>query len=130
MQAFIVDLTNRPGSLAAVCEALGTGGINIVGSAGATAGATGSFAFSAEDHAGAHGILDRGGWTHREVELVVVAVEHRPGTLGAAARRLADAGVNVETLFPIGMDGEKVLIAFGVGDPAAARAALGDVAVG
>lgn len=130
MQAFIVDLANRPGSLAAVCEALGAGGINIGGSAGSTAGSTGSLAFTAEDQAGAHAILEAGGWNHREVEVVVAALEHRPGTLGAAARRIADAGVNVETLFAIGMDGEKVLIAFGVSDPAAARAALGEMAAG
>ena len=130
MQAFIVDLPNRPGSLAAVCEALGAGGVNIGGTAGATAGSGGSLAFSAEDHVGARAILDAGGWTYRAVELVVAALEHRPGTLGGAARRLADAGVNVETMFATGMDGDKVLIAFGVSDAAAARAALGDLAAG
>ncbi len=128
MQAFIVDLANRPGTLADVCEALGAGGINITGTAGSVAGSGGSLAFTAEDHAGARATLNAGGWTYREVELVVAAVEHRPGTLGAAARRIADAGVNVDTMFVTGMDDGKVLIAFGVSDPAAARAALGDAA--
>ncbi len=130
MQAFIVDLANRPGSLAAVCEALGAGGINIGGTVGATAGPVGSLAFTADDHAKARGILDAHGWDYREVELVIAALEHRPGTLGAAARRMADAGVNLDTMFATGMDGGKVLIAFGVSDPVAARAALGDLAAG
>lgn len=130
MQAFIVDLANRPGSLAAVCEALGARGINISGTAGATAGEVGSLAFTADDHAGARSVLDAHGWSYREVEMVVAALEHRPGSLGAAARRMADAGVNLDTMFATGMDGDKMLIAFGVSDPAAARAALGDLAVG
>jgi hypothetical protein len=130
MQAFIVDLPNRPGSLAAVCEALGARGINISATAGATVGDVGSLAFTADDHAGARSVLDAHGWSYREVETVVAALEHRPGTLGAAARRMADAGVNLDTMFATGMEGDKVLIAFGVSDPAAARAALGDVAVG
>jgi len=130
MQAFIVDLPNRPGSLASVCEALGARGINISAAAGATAGETGSLAFTADDHAGARDVLDARGWTYREVDTVVAALEDRPGSLGAVARRMADAGVNLETVFVTGMRGDKVTFAFGVSDAAAARAALGDAAVG
>jgi hypothetical protein len=130
MQAFIVELPNRPGSLAAVCKALGASGINMIGAAGATAGEIGSLAFTADDDAGARTVLEAGGWTYRQVEVVQAALEHRPGSLGDAARRMADAGVNLETLFATGMQGDKVLIAFGVSDVAAARAALGDSAVG
>lgn len=128
MKAFIVDLTNRPGSLATVCEALGAGGVNIGGIAGAAAGSTGSFAFTADDEAGARAVLDGHEWIYREVGLVVAVLEHRPGTLADAARRIANSGVNVETMFAIGMDGAKVMIAFGVSNVAAARAALGELA--
>lgn len=130
MQAFIVDLPNRPGSLAAVCEALGAGGINISASAGATAGDGGSLAFTADDHAGARSVLEANGWRFREVEIAVAALEHHPGSLGVAARRMADAGVNIETMFVTGMDGGRVMIAFGVSDAAAARTALRELAVG
>lgn len=111
-----------------VTEALGEGGVNIGGIAGAAAGSTGSFAFTAEDEAGARSVLDAHGWIYREVGLVVATLEHRPGTLAAAARRIADAGVNVETMFAVGMDGPKVMVAFGVSDVSAARSALGDLA--
>ena len=130
VQAFIVELANQPGSLAAVCEALGTGGVNIGAAYGVAAGATGSLAFLAEDEAGARAILEARGLTYREVALVDAAIEDRPGTLAAAARRIADAGLNVETMFATGMDGDKAIFAFGVSDPAAARAALGDLAAG
>jgi len=128
MQAFIVDLPNRPGSLADVAEALGAGGINITATSATTSGSAGTVAFSADDDAGARSVLQAHGWTFREVELVVASLEHRPGSLGAAARSLADAGVNLESMFATGMDGGRVQIAFGVSDAGAARAALGDLA--
>ena len=129
MRAFIVELANRPGSLASVAEALGARGINIAGTAGATAGDRGSLALTADDEDGARSTLQANGWTFREVDVVIASLDHRPGTLGAAARRLAEAGINIETMFPAGMDGGKVQIAFGVADAASARTALGEVAV-
>jgi hypothetical protein len=130
MHAFIVDLSNLPGSLASVAEALGEHGINITGSAGATAGNVGSLALVVDDHDGARSVFAAHAWTYREVPLVTASLEHRPGSLGEAARRIADAGINVETMFPTGMDGDRVQIAFGVSDPDAARGALGELAAG
>jgi len=129
MHVFIVDLPNRPGSLAEVAEALGAEGVNITATAGIAAGPVGSLAFTADDEDGARAALDSRPWTYREAPMVVAALEHRPGTLADAARRIASAGVNLESMFVIGMDGEKVHIGFGVSDPAAARAALGDLSV-
>ena len=74
-------------------------------------------------------MLDGRGWTYRVVDTVNAALEHVPGSLGAAARRMADAGVNIETMFASGMEGNRVKFVFGVSDAGAARAALGDAAV-
>ena len=49
---------------------------------------------------------------------------HKPGGLARIARRLADAGVNIEALFPIGMEGDEVSVAIVADDPAKAREAL------
>ena len=57
--------------------------------------------------------------------LVHAKLDHRPGTLAAAARKLADAGINIELLFVSGMDGDKAEVAFGVDTPEAAQRALG-----
>jgi hypothetical protein len=128
MRAFIVDLENRPGSLAAVAEAVAAGGINIEGVAGLALGGRGAVAVITGDESGTRRALDAGSFTYREVELVSAALDNKPGTLGAAARRLADAGVNVELLTPTGMDGGKFSVAFGVDDADAARQALGELA--
>jgi hypothetical protein len=44
-----------------------------------------------------------------------------------AARRLGDAGVNIELIAPLGMDGRKVTVGFGVDKTAEARTALGEL---
>ena len=45
--------------------------------------------------------------------------------LADAARRLADAGVNIEAIFPTGMEGNRITVAFGVDNIEAAKQALG-----
>lgn len=125
MKAFIVELPNRPGSLADVCEAVAAAGQNITGVSGATAGEVGSVALTTDDMDATRAALTAHGWPFREVALVVTALEHRPGSLATAARKLADAGVNLDTMFVTGMDGGKVQVAFGVSDSAAAERALG-----
>lgn len=130
MRAFIVELQNRPGSLAATAEAIAAAGINIEGVAGLAMGSSGAVAVITGDEAGTRRALDDASFTYRDVELVTAALDNQPGTLAAATKRLADAGVNVELLTPVGMDGGKVTVAFGVADAAAARTALGDLATG
>jgi hypothetical protein len=125
MHAFIVELPNRPGSLAMVTEAVAERAINITGVAGATAGELGSVSFTTDDESGTRNALGEKGWVYREVPMVQTSLEHRPGTLAAAARKLADAGINVEVMFVSGMDGNKVQVSFGVDTPEAAQRALG-----
>jgi hypothetical protein len=124
MRAFIVSLDNRPGTLADLGEALGQRGINITGIAGSTWEGNGSAAIVTNDDSGAKAALDEAGLDYRESELVSADLEDRPGTLGEAARRLANAGVNIELILPTGMH----TVAFGVDDAAQAREALGELA--
>jgi hypothetical protein len=125
MNAFIVELPNQPGSLAMVAEAVAERGINVTGFVGATSGELGSVVFTTDDESATRNALGEKGWVYREVPIVHASLEHRPGTLAAAARKLADAGINIETAFVAGMDGDKVEVAFGVDTPEAAKRALG-----
>jgi len=78
-------------------------------------------------HTGQRVLEDRGA-DYREIELVSAELDDQPGSLGAAARRLAEKGVNIEALIPTGMQGSRVSVAFGVNDGAVAREALGELA--
>jgi hypothetical protein len=93
-----VSLPNRPGTLASAAEALGGGGINIDGSCMMLCEGVGVFHVLVEgDAAAARGALDSAGLEVRgEREVVITEIEDRPGELGRLARRVADAGVNIE----------------------------------
>jgi hypothetical protein len=128
VHAFIIELEDRPGSLADIASALGDRGINISAVAGLAWEGSGAAAIVTNDDVTARGILDERGAAYREVELVAAALEDRPGSLAEAARKLADAGINIEALVATGMQGSQVTVAFGVADPSAARDALGELA--
>ena len=125
MNAFIVDLKNQPGELARLAEAIAQKGINITGFSGATAGGSGSVTLITNDEAGTRTAITGAGFKAREVELVTAALENKPGSLAAAARKLADAGINVEAALPIGMSGGNVSIAFATDHPAKTRELIG-----
>jgi hypothetical protein len=128
MNAFIVDLMNKPGELARLAETIAQKGINITGFAGATAGGAGTVVLVTNDEAGTRSAMSEKGFRAREVELVMASLENKPGSLAAAAKKLADAGINVEAALPTGMSGENVSIAFATDQPAKARELLGAAA--
>ncbi|HTK44956.1 MAG TPA: ACT domain-containing protein [Patescibacteria group bacterium] len=126
MHAFIVDLTNKPGELARVTEAIAEKGINIEAFAGATAGGAGSVVLATNDEPGTRRALADAGCSSREVELVMASLDHVPGGLAAVARKLADAGINIEAAMPTGMAAaDKVMVSFATDNPTKAREILG-----
>jgi len=125
VNAFIVELQNKPGELARVTEAIARKGIDITSFSGATCGGSGSIALLTNDEAGTRSSLKEAGFTPREVEVVPTSLANRPGSLAEVARKLADAGVNIEAAMPTGMSGNDVIVAFATSNPAKAREALG-----
>jgi hypothetical protein len=126
MNAFIVELKNKPGELARVTEAIAQKGINILAFTGATCGDSGSIVLLTNDEAGTKSAIQGVGATARTVELVVASLGNEPGTLALVARRLANAGVNIEAALPTGMEGGKVNVAFATDNPAKAREVIGE----
>jgi hypothetical protein len=128
VRAFIVNMENRPGTLADLGTALGDRGINISGLAGVSWDNAGSIAIVTNDDAGTRSVLEDRGIEYRDVDVVSASLEDRPGALGEVARRLANRGINVEVVMPTGVQGGRISVAFGVDDPAGAREVLGDLA--
>jgi hypothetical protein len=126
MQAFIVEAVNQPGEIARQAEAIASKGLNIecfsmgYGNRGATA-------FFSHDEKGLASALTAGGFSYREVPILTIWLEDKPGQVAWAARRLADAGVNIDLLAPVdyGTD-RKATVAIGVDKIDAARRALTD----
>jgi hypothetical protein len=117
-----VALPNAPGALASAAEALAAADINIDGSCAVLCNGEGVVHFLIEgDHTGAKAALGAAGVEVRsEQEVVVVELEDRPGALGQATRRLADAGVNIELQYLA----TRTRAVFGADDVEAARQAL------
>jgi hypothetical protein len=116
-----VRLEHRPGELARLGEALGGAGVNVDGFSATTPGGQGEIHLLVEDAASARSALEGAGiQVTGEREALVVDAPNNPGELGKAARRLADAGVNIEVAFPTA-DGRLV---FGVDDIGKARGAV------
>lgn len=101
MKDLEIELTNRPGALAAMGEALGRAGVSVEGGG----------AFVVEGHGIAHFLFEDGDAARRALEAagirvlaerdVVVAKlnQAEPGQLGKISRRMAEAGVNIRVLY-------------------------------
>jgi hypothetical protein len=128
MQWFIVEASNRPGEFARHAEEVAQRGINLANVVCLGIGDRGGAAFYATDEAGLRSALSDAGIAFREISAITARIEDKPGTVADAARRLGDAGVNIDLLVPMGMDGKHVTVVFGVDKAEQARTALGDMA--
>ena len=119
-----VSIQDRPGTLARVAEALGAAGVNIEGIGG----------FAVYNEAVAHLLLEdgdvararnaieeAGANVEAELDVIVVELTDRPGALGALARRIADAGVNLNLVYMA----TRTRLVVGSDDLRKLRAALG-----
>jgi len=124
MQSFIVEATNRPGELARVANAIAEKGINIEAfSLGY--GTHGALAFLGHDEKGLKSALTAEGIAFKEVPLLTIELDDKPGTVAKAASLLADAGVNIEFFAPVGYKADRrATVAIGVDNINAAKTAL------
>lgn len=118
----MVVLEDRPGTLAELGNALGRAGANLSGACAVTSGGQGEVHVLIEGDAGAarDAITGAGMSVAAEREVLVVEVPDEPGTLGAYAQRIADAGANIELMYVA--TGTRLV--FGVDDLDAARQAV------
>ncbi len=92
-----VVLENRPGTLADLGEVLGKAGINIDGICGFPCEGRGVLHLLVKDAASARSVIEEAGMeVTGEREVLVLEVEDRPGAFGDMARKIANAGVNVD----------------------------------
>lgn len=123
-QQFIVQLTNRPGALASLAEALAARGVDLRAIGGGGIGDLGHIILTTADDDTARAVLTEGGYTFIEGELILTEVDDRPGGMARLSRALADAGVNVYGHLFLGRWGDRAMFAFVVDDPEKARPIL------
>jgi hypothetical protein len=101
MKDLTIALPNHPGALALMGEALGRAGVSIEGGGAFVVTGNGVAHFLFEDGLAARAALEAANFTvldEREV-LIQRLNQDEPGQLGKLTRRMAEAGVNIETLY-------------------------------
>ena len=131
MKDLKITLENRPGTLAELAEVLGRSTINIEGICGfareVKASEDEEFVTHiahvlVEDAERAKKVLRSAGIrVEEEREALVIDIRDRPGELAMVARRIADAGINIDFFYCA----TRTRIALGVADPTKALGLLG-----
>jgi hypothetical protein len=99
MREFRITLPNRPGRLAGLMELLGEKGINIRSVAQIAAADTAIVAVIPYDVHRARDVLKESKIDFEEADIVFVDMRDEPGQLGKATRTIAEAGVNIESIY-------------------------------
>ena len=124
MRDLTVILKNQPGMLADMGDSLGKMGINMEGLCGFPLKGEGIIHILVEDETTARWALEEAGFQVRAVrEVLVLDIGHivgKPGTGGKLARKIGDAGVNIDLIY----FAENNRIVLGVDNLDKARAAL------
>ncbi len=101
MKDLTIALEDRPGALAAMGSALGNAGVSVEGGGAWVVNGQGTGHFLVADAAAARRALEAAGiQVVGEREVIVQRLnQDQPGQLGKLTQKMADAGVNIETLY-------------------------------
>ena len=125
VNTYMISVDDRPGLIARVFEAAAARGVNVAPAYGLANGTTGLIVLGSDDEAGLRAAITDAGFTANAIEMVVVELENRPGTGAAVMRKLADAGVDLRVVVPVGMNGDRLQVGFGATDAGLLRRTLG-----
>lgn len=125
VNTYMISVDDRPGLIARVFEAAAARGVNVAPAYGLANGTTGLIVLGSDDEAGLRAAITDAGFTANAIEMVVVELENRPGTGAAVMRKLADAGVDLRVVVPVGMNGDRLQVGFGAADVGLLRRTLG-----
>jgi len=125
MRDFAISLTHRPGELAHVTNALSLAGVNLKSVAAMTVGHQALLRLIPDDVEATRHALEQAHIRFDEHEVATVMLENKAGELTGVAASLADAGVNLEALYVVGLAGDLIELAVAVDDVKKARKALG-----
>jgi hypothetical protein len=124
MRDFAIHLTHRPGELGRVANALSLKGVNLKSLAAMTVGNQAVLRLIPDDVEACRAALRENNIRFDESEMVTVLLENRAGEVATVADKLANAGLNLDAVYVVGLDGDLVELAFAVDDVKKARKAL------
>ncbi len=118
----LIEVENKPGALAKVAAAVSDAGVNISAATCTRPGETAAMHILVKyPEAAKHALATAFVTVTSEREVVVVDADDRPGVLADLARKVAEAGVNLDLLYVA----TKTRVVFGSPDMDGLRRALG-----
>lgn len=106
-----IQLTNHPGDLARVAQALARRGVNIKALAGLSIGGVAMARILPDDIVVARSAFEAANIRFTESEVHLVLLENKAGVLANVTNRLGDAGVNLEAIYVTGITDDLVELA-------------------
>ena len=111
MKQITVLTENRVGALSDVCTELANVGVNIKSITAQGQGDYGIIRLVPEDVNTAKYVLEKAGFKLTVSDILIVSLADRPGEMAKIARKLSNAGVDVECIYILGKEGDKVQVA-------------------
>jgi len=112
MKDLCIQLTNRPGDLGRVAEALARRSVNIKALAALKVGGEALVRILPDDIVAARGALEAANLRFEEGEVHTVLIENKAGVLASVTDRLGAEGINLEAVYLTGIVDDLVEIAF------------------
>jgi hypothetical protein len=128
MKDFVIRLTHSPGGLADVSNALSLAGVNIKSLAAVSLDNQALLRLIPDDEDAARNALREKNIRFEEHEVEKVLLENKAGELTGLAARLAEAGLNLEALYLVGVADDLIELAIVVDDHKKAKKVLADMA--
>jgi hypothetical protein len=125
MREFSVTLTNKPGQLAILTGRLANAGIHIESLAAIGVDGESVVRFMPDDADATRRVLTGAGVHFEERPVLDTFLPDEPGALAAMTERLAEAGVNIDSIYLLHSNAEGLHFAVTVDDPDLAKAELG-----
>ncbi len=124
MKEFSITLANQPGQLATLARSLSNAGARIESLAAIAEDGKSLVRFMADDSDAARRVLREAGLKFSERPVLDTFLPRTAGALADVAQHLADAGVNIDSIYLLHSNAEGLHFAVTVDDPEAARANL------
>jgi hypothetical protein len=124
MKDISIQLTNKPGDLARVAQALARRGVNIKALAALSIEGRAMARILPDDIVVARSAFEAANIRFSESEVHLVLLENKAGLLADVTDRLGEAGINLEALYVTGVADELVELAIVTDNPKKAKRIL------
>jgi hypothetical protein len=111
---FEVSILDKPGEVSRLAEVLAKNAVNIRGISIDMGKSLPVVHVITDDEASARRILKASGFEFVERDVLVISMSDKPGELAKITKKLAKAGINIESMFILGPKASEVQVAVGV----------------